>query len=193
MVVVRGPLPKARNCGKRTSPPHSRELTSPPNWGFRAKRETSYRRSEAPFATTRLHIRPRFAGRRPSFDAAGFRHCTDRSGGAGTAGGSAIGPAIVRLVAIGAGILLIAGLWTPITGGLVTAIELLHAFSQPGDPLTHILLATLGAALALRAGLRGDHRAEQSASRRPASGREAVSPGPLLPAGCIPDFHSSLA
>ena len=64
-------------------------------------------------------------------------------------GGPAIGPAILHVLAIGAGILLIAGLWTPITGGLVAAIELWNAFSQPGDLWISILLATLGAALAL--------------------------------------------
>ena len=58
-------------------------------------------------------------------------------------------PAAVYGLAIGAGILLLAGLWTPITGTLVAALELWKAFSQPGDPWIHILLATLGAALAL--------------------------------------------
>jgi len=56
---------------------------------------------------------------------------------------------MLDVLAIVAGILLIAGLWTPIVGVLVVAIELWHAFSQPGDPMTHILLATLGASLAL--------------------------------------------
>ena len=42
-----------------------------------------------------------------------------------------------------------AGLWTPIVGVLVAVIELWNAFSQPGDPWMSILLATLGAALAL--------------------------------------------
>jgi len=64
-------------------------------------------------------------------------------------GGPATGAAIADVLAICAGILLIAGLWTPIVGALVAAIELWHVLSQPGDPLTHILLATLGAALAL--------------------------------------------
>jgi hypothetical protein len=35
------------------------------------------------------------------------------------------------------------------TGALAAVIESWCAFSQPGDPLTHILLVTLGAALAL--------------------------------------------
>ena len=52
-----------------------------------------------------------------------------------------------------AGILLLAGLWTPIAGALAAGVELWCAFSQrfsqTGDPLTHILLVTLGAAVAL--------------------------------------------
>ena len=56
---------------------------------------------------------------------------------------------VVYVLATGAGILLLAGLWTPFAGALSAVIELWCAFSQPGDPLTHILLVTLGAALAL--------------------------------------------
>jgi putative oxidoreductase len=44
---------------------------------------------------------------------------------------------------------LLAGLWTPVAGALVAVIALWHAFSQPGNSWNSILLATLGAALAL--------------------------------------------
>jgi putative oxidoreductase len=64
-------------------------------------------------------------------------------------GGPPIGPAILRVVAAGAGILLLAGLWTPIAGSLVAVIELWSILSQAGDPWIHILLGTFGAALAL--------------------------------------------
>jgi uncharacterized membrane protein YphA (DoxX/SURF4 family) len=64
-------------------------------------------------------------------------------------GETAIGPAIVHVLAAGAGILLLAGLWTPIAGTLVTLIELWNIFSRAGDPWIHILLGTLGAGLAL--------------------------------------------
>ena len=47
------------------------------------------------------------------------------------------------------GILLLAGLWTPIDGVLVAILELGSLFSGPRDPWIHILTATLGAALAL--------------------------------------------
>ena len=64
--------------------------------------------------------------------------------------GHAIGLAVIlTLLAAIAGILLLAGLWTPIMGVLVVLIELWNAYSQPGDPWTPILLGTLGGALAL--------------------------------------------
>jgi uncharacterized membrane protein YphA (DoxX/SURF4 family) len=64
-------------------------------------------------------------------------------------GGSPVEPAILLVPATCAAILLLIGLWTPIAGALVTTIELWATFSLPGDPWTHILLGTLGAALAL--------------------------------------------
>jgi putative oxidoreductase len=63
--------------------------------------------------------------------------------------GPSIGLAIIHVLAIAAGILLLAGLWTPIAGGLLTIIEIWSAFSHPHDPWSHILLGTLGAALAM--------------------------------------------
>ena len=56
---------------------------------------------------------------------------------------------VLSVLATGAGILLLAGLWTPIAGTLVAALELWRALWRPGNPWIHILLATLGAALAL--------------------------------------------
>ena len=56
---------------------------------------------------------------------------------------------IRHVLAIGLGILLLAGFWTPVAGALAVVLEVWHAFSQPGDPWVHILLGTLGAALAL--------------------------------------------
>ncbi len=64
-------------------------------------------------------------------------------------GGPPLGSAILHVLAAGVGILLLAGLWTPIAGVLVAVIALWHAASQPGDPWTCILLGTRGAALAL--------------------------------------------
>jgi hypothetical protein len=64
-------------------------------------------------------------------------------------GQAAIGAAVLQVLAAGAAILLLAGLWTPIAGTLVTLIELRSIFSQAGDPWIYLLLGTLGAALAL--------------------------------------------
>jgi uncharacterized membrane protein YphA (DoxX/SURF4 family) len=60
-----------------------------------------------------------------------------------------LGQVIVFVLATAAGILLIAGLWTPLAGVLASAVELWCAFEQPWDSLTHILLLTLAVALAL--------------------------------------------
>jgi putative oxidoreductase len=57
--------------------------------------------------------------------------------------------AILHALAAAAGLLMLAGLWTPIAGGVVAIVELWIASSQPGDPWIHVLLGSLGAALAL--------------------------------------------
>jgi hypothetical protein len=62
------------------------------------------------------------------------------------------GPPISGVIAVAgivAGLLLLAGLWTPVAGALVAAAGFWFAFSHPGDSLADVLLATLGAALAL--------------------------------------------
>jgi hypothetical protein len=64
-------------------------------------------------------------------------------------GGPHIEAFILNLFATAAGLLLLAGLWTPIAGAMVAFLELWKALSQPVDPWTHILLGTLGAALAM--------------------------------------------
>jgi uncharacterized membrane protein YphA (DoxX/SURF4 family) len=65
-------------------------------------------------------------------------------------GGLSIGLAILDVITAIAGILLLAGLWTPIAGALVAIIELWTvSFSHPTDPWSSILLGTFGAALAL--------------------------------------------
>lgn len=58
-------------------------------------------------------------------------------------------PAILDVLAAATGLLLVAGLWTPISGVTVAVLELWNTFSQPGDPWAKILLGTLGLALAL--------------------------------------------
>jgi putative oxidoreductase len=63
--------------------------------------------------------------------------------------GPLIEPAIMNMVAISGGVFLILGLWTPIAGSLVAAIQLWAIFAQSGCISTSILLAALGAGLAL--------------------------------------------
>ena len=54
-----------------------------------------------------------------------------------------------QIIAAGAAILLLVGLWTPVTGALVAIAEVWIAFSRPGDPWIPIILAALGATLAM--------------------------------------------
>jgi uncharacterized membrane protein HdeD (DUF308 family) len=60
--------------------------------------------------------------------------------------GTPIGPAILHALTGVAGVLLLVGLWTPLTG---TALAISAFFLHPADPWTGILLGTLAAALAL--------------------------------------------
>jgi hypothetical protein len=70
-------------------------------------------------------------------------------GVAGLMGLLSIGPPPVLLAKIMLGSLLIAGLWTPVAGVLVTLLEIGIFFTQFEDPWLHLLLATLGICLAL--------------------------------------------
>ena len=64
--------------------------------------------------------------------------------------GLSLGPTLLQCVGIIAGVLLIVGLWTPVSGSLVAALELWDWLSvKPADPLPEILMASIGAALAL--------------------------------------------
>jgi uncharacterized membrane protein YphA (DoxX/SURF4 family) len=56
---------------------------------------------------------------------------------------------ILNVLAAAMGLLLAAGLWTPISGAGVAVFELWSALSQPGDPWAKVLLGTMGLALAL--------------------------------------------
>jgi uncharacterized membrane protein YphA (DoxX/SURF4 family) len=55
----------------------------------------------------------------------------------------------LALFAIGDGVLLLAGLWTPIAGFLVIAFSLFGILIQHHDPYPSILLGAIGGALAL--------------------------------------------
>ena len=56
---------------------------------------------------------------------------------------------ILQLVAAASAALVLVGLWTPVAGVLLAVAELCLAFSHASDPSIHILLGTLGAALAM--------------------------------------------
>ena len=62
--------------------------------------------------------------------------------------GPPLGAVLFQTLSIGLGLLLLAGLWTPVAGTLVAAEALWKVFSS-GQPWCWIMLATLGAALAL--------------------------------------------
>ncbi len=62
--------------------------------------------------------------------------------------GPPLAPALFQAASIGLGILLVAGLWTPIVGTLL-AVEALWNVLSTEHPSRWIMLATLGAALVL--------------------------------------------
>ena len=56
---------------------------------------------------------------------------------------------IPQLLGAGAGILLLAGLWTPVVGTLIAVIELWVTITHASDPWISIVLATLGVTAAM--------------------------------------------
>ena len=55
----------------------------------------------------------------------------------------------LHLVCAATGLLLIVGLWTPIVGTVAAIAAAMHAWFDPVDASTYVLLAALAAALAL--------------------------------------------
>ena len=59
----------------------------------------------------------------------------------------------LQIMGVGAGILLLVGLWTPVAGTLVAIVKLSVAFSRyfsnSGDPWLAVIQAVLGAVLAM--------------------------------------------
>lgn len=64
-------------------------------------------------------------------------------------GSSYLAPALFHLSLMGLGALLIVGLWTPIAGTLLALSAVWHAFAHAQDRWCSLVVATLGAALAL--------------------------------------------
>lgn len=67
----------------------------------------------------------------------------------GLRSGPSIESTVLFAVLIGAGLLLLAGLWTPIAGTLTAVIELWNVFLLPENLWLYVLLGTMGAALAM--------------------------------------------
>jgi uncharacterized membrane protein YphA (DoxX/SURF4 family) len=57
--------------------------------------------------------------------------------------------ATTQILGAAAGALLLAGLWTPVAGAVVTVVEAWVAFSHRGNPWIPLMLAVLGASLAM--------------------------------------------
>jgi len=53
------------------------------------------------------------------------------------------------MIAVVAGIFLLVGLWTPVVGILVAIVEVWIVLVVAGDPSVPLMLATIGAALAM--------------------------------------------
>jgi len=59
------------------------------------------------------------------------------------------GTGLFQLLIATAGLLLIAGLWTPVVATVMVLLELWRIFSRHGDPASDILLCALALAIAL--------------------------------------------
>ena len=69
--------------------------------------------------------------------------------GAQLVNGASLQTLTPHVIAAGAGLLLLLGLWTPVAGVILAISEILIAFSQGHDPSLSLLLAGLGIAVAL--------------------------------------------
>jgi len=63
--------------------------------------------------------------------------------------GTQFAPVAPQLIGAALGTLLLAGLWTPLTGSLIAIVELWIAFTGSANPWIPIILAGLGASLAM--------------------------------------------
>jgi uncharacterized membrane protein YphA (DoxX/SURF4 family) len=60
-----------------------------------------------------------------------------------------LAPLAPQLIAAGSGTLLFIGLWTPLAGTLIAIVEVWIAYTHPANPWIPIILAGLGASLAM--------------------------------------------
>ena len=100
-------------------------------------------------AKTIFIVCPRLAWCRSFADASGNCPCFGGPSGPGAASRWSVQLVATAVLAGGAGVLLLAGLWTPIAGLTAALVALWSACVHLRDPWIYILLATLGAALAV--------------------------------------------
>lgn len=62
---------------------------------------------------------------------------------------TSLGPSLLHLVATLAGVLLLFGLWTPLTGTAIALLEIWVFLARSGNPLIAIMLVVLGATVAM--------------------------------------------
>jgi hypothetical protein len=60
-----------------------------------------------------------------------------------------LGSTIPQIIGLCAGMLFLAGLWTPVVGTLIAVVEVWIALTQLGNPWIPIVLATLGGTTAM--------------------------------------------
>ena len=70
-------------------------------------------------------------------------------GGVAVRGAPQLAPHAIYFATIGVGILLLAGLWTPVAGALQAIIEVWIFFSRGDGANWHLLLAALGVSLVM--------------------------------------------
>ena len=58
-------------------------------------------------------------------------------------------PIVLQIIGAVLGIFILAGLWTPVTGALVAAVEISIALAGAADPWTSTMLGSLGGTLAI--------------------------------------------
>jgi len=63
--------------------------------------------------------------------------------------GHSLQPAVIAILTAMAAILLLVGVWTPITGALTVPIELLNIFARADNPWMCVLLGVLGISIAM--------------------------------------------
>jgi hypothetical protein len=63
--------------------------------------------------------------------------------------GHSLQPAVIAILTAMVAILLLVGVWTPITGALTAPIELLNIFARADNPWMCVLLGSLGISIAM--------------------------------------------